>query len=135
MSPSQMSPHGQQPAQMSSPKKEDLQKLQEKEHNLVLDELQQQEADRRAKLVYELMIGNIGHPTHFLCIIYIKISYYIGVTVTNLGNVTLFFNVDNPPSAIVGLVGRKEYEQCAKDLYFFLQVIFVLLRTYISLFR
>ncbi|RVW87985.1 hypothetical protein CK203_033887 [Vitis vinifera] len=84
MSPSQMSPHGQQPAQMSSPKKEDLQKLQEKEHNLVLDELQQQEADRRAKLVYELMI-------------------------------------DNPPSAIVGLVGRKEYEQCAKDLYFFLQ--------------
>ncbi|RVW34062.1 putative ribonuclease H protein [Vitis vinifera] len=97
MSPSQMSPHGQQPAQMSSPKKEDLQKLQEKEHNLVLDELQQQEADRRAKLVYELMI-------------------------------------DNPPSAIVGLVGRKEYEQCAKDLYFFLQVIFVLLRTYISLF-
>ncbi|KAF7832264.1 putative Phox domain, sorting nexin [Senna tora] len=28
---------------------------------------------------------------------------------------------DHAPSAIVGLVGRKEYEQCARDLYFFLQ--------------
>ncbi|KAF5453145.1 hypothetical protein F2P56_028074 [Juglans regia] len=45
---------------------------------------QQQEADRRAKFVYELMI-------------------------------------DNAPAAIIGLVGRKEYEQCAKDLYFFIQ--------------
>ncbi|XP_022714972.1 uncharacterized protein LOC111274526 isoform X2 [Durio zibethinus] len=29
--------------------------------------------------------------------------------------------IDNAPAAIVGLVGRKEYEQCAKDLYFFIQ--------------
>lgn len=29
--------------------------------------------------------------------------------------------VDNAPAAIVSLVGHKEYEQCAKDLYFFLQ--------------
>ncbi|KAA8540412.1 hypothetical protein F0562_024669 [Nyssa sinensis] len=29
--------------------------------------------------------------------------------------------IDNAPAAIVGLVGRKEYEQCAKDLYYFLQ--------------
>ncbi|XVF24988.1 hypothetical protein REPUB_Repub13aG0174700 [Reevesia pubescens] len=29
--------------------------------------------------------------------------------------------IDNPPAAIVGLVGRKEYEQSAKDLYFFIQ--------------
>ncbi|KAF7814262.1 Sorting nexin-16 [Senna tora] len=29
--------------------------------------------------------------------------------------------IDHAPSAIVGLVGRKEYEQCARDLYFFLQ--------------
>uniref|UniRef100_A0A2P2MMH5 Uncharacterized protein n=1 Tax=Rhizophora mucronata TaxID=61149 RepID=A0A2P2MMH5_RHIMU len=29
--------------------------------------------------------------------------------------------IDNAPAAIVGIVGRKEYEQCAKDLYFFLQ--------------
>ncbi|EOY26788.1 PREDICTED: uncharacterized protein LOC18595932 [Theobroma cacao] len=29
--------------------------------------------------------------------------------------------IDNAPTAIVGLVGRKEYEQCAKDLYFFIQ--------------
>lgn len=49
-----------------------------------LEELQQQEADRRAKFVYDLMITNA-------------------------------------PPAIVGLVGRKEYEQCAKDLYYFLQ--------------
>ncbi|CAH9052780.1 unnamed protein product [Cuscuta europaea] len=49
-----------------------------------LDEMQQEEAERRAKLVYELMI-------------------------------------DKAPAAIVGLVGRKEYEQCAKDLYFFVQ--------------
>ncbi|KAG6727897.1 hypothetical protein I3842_02G146900 [Carya illinoinensis] len=45
---------------------------------------QQQEAVRRAKFVYELMI-------------------------------------DNAPAAIIGLVGRKEYEKCAKDLYFFIQ--------------
>ncbi|KAI4325291.1 hypothetical protein MLD38_030703 [Melastoma candidum] len=29
--------------------------------------------------------------------------------------------IDRAPAAIVGLVGRKEYEQCARDLYFFLQ--------------
>ncbi|OMO54105.1 hypothetical protein CCACVL1_28063 [Corchorus capsularis] len=29
--------------------------------------------------------------------------------------------IENAPAAIVGLVGRKEYEQCAKDLYFFIQ--------------
>ncbi|KAK1312510.1 hypothetical protein QJS10_CPA07g00738 [Acorus calamus] len=29
--------------------------------------------------------------------------------------------IDNAPSALVGLVGRKEYEQGAHDLYFFLQ--------------
>lgn len=33
-----------------------------------------------------------------------------------------FGNEANAPPAIVGLVGRKEYEQCAKDLYYFLQV-------------
>lgn len=49
-----------------------------------LNEQQQQEADRRAKFVYELMI-------------------------------------DNAPAAIVGLVGTKEYDKCAKDLYYFLQ--------------
>ncbi|XP_010538028.1 PREDICTED: uncharacterized protein LOC104812523 [Tarenaya hassleriana] len=47
-------------------------------------EEQQREADRRAKLVYELMI-------------------------------------DRAPATVVSLVGHKEYEQCAKDLYFFLQ--------------
>ena len=30
---------------------------------------------------------------------------------------------DKAPAAIVGLVGHKEYEQCAKDLYYFIQVI------------
>lgn len=34
----------------------------------------------------------------------------------------LFGTADKAPAAIVSLVGRKEYEQCAKDLYFFLQV-------------
>ncbi|XP_058227007.1 uncharacterized protein LOC131335590 isoform X1 [Rhododendron vialii] len=29
--------------------------------------------------------------------------------------------IDNAPAAIVGLFGRKEYEQCAMDLYYFLQ--------------
>ncbi|KAB1226703.1 DNA polymerase delta small subunit [Morella rubra] len=67
--PSQNSPHGQQLTDVSSPR---------------LSSEQQQEAVRRAKFVYELMI-------------------------------------DNAPAAIVGLVGRKEYEQCAKDLYFFIQ--------------
>lgn len=38
----------------------------------------------------------------------------------------LVLNVDNAPAAIVGLVGSKEYEKCAKDLYYFLQVIIVL---------
>ncbi|KAL7162453.1 hypothetical protein ACSBR2_042862 [Camellia fascicularis] len=71
----QSSPKVQPPTPISSPKKEDTQQL---------DEQQQKEAERRAKLVHELMI-------------------------------------DNAPAAIVGLVGRKEYEQCAKDLYYFLQ--------------
>lgn len=66
---SQSSPNGQQRAEVSSPR---------------MDDEQQQEANRRAKFVYELMI-------------------------------------DKAPAAIVGLVGHKEYEQCAKDLYFFLQ--------------
>lgn len=67
--PSQNSPHGRQPTEISSPR---------------LSDEQQQEAVRRAKFVYELII-------------------------------------DNAPAAIVGLVGRREYEQCAKDLYFFIQ--------------
>ncbi|XWS18995.1 hypothetical protein CRYUN_Cryun32bG0092800 [Craigia yunnanensis] len=29
--------------------------------------------------------------------------------------------IDNAPAAIVGLVGHKKYEQCAEDLYFFIQ--------------
>ncbi|XP_043701238.1 uncharacterized protein LOC122651772 [Telopea speciosissima] len=29
--------------------------------------------------------------------------------------------IDKAPAALVGLVGHKEYERCAKDLYFFLQ--------------
>ncbi|KAI5382319.1 hypothetical protein KIW84_UN0016 [Lathyrus oleraceus] len=67
-SPPQNSSNGHQPSPVSSPRMED----------------EQQEADRRAKFVYELMI-------------------------------------DQAPPAIVGLVGKKEYEQCARDLYFFLQ--------------
>ncbi|XP_021737939.1 uncharacterized protein LOC110704463 [Chenopodium quinoa] len=73
-SPSQNSSHGQLPDRMSSPKAE----------NFGNAELQEEEADRRAKFVYELMI-------------------------------------DNAPAAVVSIVGRKEYEQCAKDLYYFLQ--------------
>ncbi|KAK3027054.1 hypothetical protein RJ639_040886 [Escallonia herrerae] len=69
------SPHGQPPTPLSSANDDSIWKL---------EELQQKEAQRRAKFVYELMI-------------------------------------DNAPAAIVGLVGRKEYEQCAKDLYYFLQ--------------
>lgn len=68
-SPSQGSPQVRQPAEISSPR---------------LSEEQKQEADRRAKFVFELII-------------------------------------DKAPAAVVGLVGRKEYEQCAKDLYFFIQ--------------
>lgn len=74
-SPSQSPSHGQLPDQLSSPKAENFE-------NIV--ELQEREADRRAKFVYELMI-------------------------------------DNAPAAVVSIVGRKEYEQCAKDLYYFLQ--------------
>ncbi|XP_009766764.1 uncharacterized protein LOC107766178 [Nicotiana tabacum] len=74
-SPSPNSPQGQVSTPLSSPSVED---------SLKLDEMQLQEAQRRAKLVYELMI-------------------------------------DKAPAAIVGLVGHKEYEQCAKDLYYFIQ--------------
>nr|GLL23496.1 uncharacterized protein LOC109188019 isoform X1 [Ipomoea trifida] len=74
-SPSNNLSPGQPSTPLSSPTMEEIQKL---------DEMQQEEAERRAKLVYELMI-------------------------------------DKAPAAIVGLVGRKEYEQCAKDLYFFIQ--------------
>ncbi|KAK1577155.1 hypothetical protein Q3G72_019384 [Acer saccharum] len=63
------SPNGHQPVAISSPR---------------LSEEQKEQAEERAKFVYELMI-------------------------------------DKAPAAIVGLVGRKEYEQCAKDLYFFIQ--------------
>ncbi|KAG8379955.1 hypothetical protein BUALT_Bualt07G0143400 [Buddleja alternifolia] len=74
-SPSNGSPSDGPSTPYSSPKVEDAQ---------TLEEMQQKEAERRAKLVYELMI-------------------------------------DKAPAAIVGLVGRKEYEQCAKDLYYFIQ--------------
>ncbi|KAK4395252.1 hypothetical protein Sango_1679500 [Sesamum angolense] len=74
-SPSENSPGNQPSTSYSSPKIEDA---------LNWEEMQQKEAERRAKLVYEVMI-------------------------------------DKAPAAIVGLVGRKEYEQCAKDLYYFIQ--------------
>ncbi|KAL3322242.1 hypothetical protein AABB24_039730 [Solanum stoloniferum] len=69
------SPPGQPSTPLSSPRLEDSQKL---------DVMQKQEAEQRAKFVYELMI-------------------------------------DKAPATIVGLVGHKEYEQCAKDLYYFIQ--------------
>ncbi|KAF6176352.1 hypothetical protein GIB67_011141 [Kingdonia uniflora] len=75
VNPAQSSPHGGKPTQLSSP---------QKANGSVVDEQQKEEAARRAKFVYELMI-------------------------------------DNAPAALVGLVGRKEYERSAKDLYFFLQ--------------
>ncbi|CAM8940701.1 unnamed protein product [Rhodiola kirilowii] len=69
-----MSPSDGRPPVQSSPRKEEQD----------FEEQQRQEADRRARLVYELMI-------------------------------------DKAPAAIVGVIGRKEYEHCAKDLYFFIQ--------------
>ncbi|KAF9615365.1 hypothetical protein IFM89_023016 [Coptis chinensis] len=72
------------PTKISSPKKDDVQKVHEKDNKFLTDEQQREEAARRAKFVYELMI-------------------------------------DNAPVALVGLVGRKEYERSAKDLYSFLQ--------------
>ncbi|KAL0415232.1 UNVERIFIED_CONTAM: hypothetical protein Slati_3355100 [Sesamum latifolium] len=77
-SPSENSPGNQPSAPYSSPKIEDA---------LNLEEMQQKEAERRAKL---------------------KLP------------------ADKAPAAIVGLVGSKEYEQCAKDLYYFIQVIIIL---------
>ncbi|KAL2928516.1 Sorting nexin-13 [Bienertia sinuspersici] len=74
-SPAQSPSHNQLPDQLSSPKAENVEKV---------TDLQQKEADRRAKFIYELMI-------------------------------------DNAPATVVSIVGRKEYEQCAKDLYYFLQ--------------
>lgn len=74
-SPSQSSSHGNRPNPLSSPKMENVE---------MVDDTQQKEAERRAKLVYDLMI-------------------------------------DKAPAAVVGLVGHKEYEQCAKDLYYFIQ--------------
>ncbi|KAL3824360.1 hypothetical protein ACJIZ3_020389 [Penstemon smallii] len=74
--PSPASPsHSSPGTSYSSPKVDDAQQL---------EELQEKEAEKRAELVYELMI-------------------------------------DKAPAAIVGLVGRKEYEHCAKDLYYFIQ--------------
>lgn len=40
----------------------------------------------------------------------------------------LLLNADNAPAAIVSLVGTKEYDKCAKDLYYFLQVVIVIRR-------
>ncbi|KAK6153694.1 hypothetical protein DH2020_013333 [Rehmannia glutinosa] len=74
-SPSQNSRGDQSPTPHSSRKIDDDHKL---------EEMQLKEAERRAKLVYEIMI-------------------------------------DKAPAAIVGLVGHKEYEQCAMDLYYFIQ--------------
>ncbi|GAB2293538.1 hypothetical protein Dimus_027745 [Dionaea muscipula] len=74
-SPSQSSPHLQQTDKISSPREDEIKKL---------DEQLRLEADRRAKFVYEIMI-------------------------------------DNAPAAVVGLIGRKEYDHSAKDLYFFIQ--------------
>ncbi|CAI9281218.1 unnamed protein product [Lactuca saligna] len=54
------------------------------EQTLTHEEVQEQEAQRRSKLVYELMI-------------------------------------DKAPAAVVSVFGRKEYEQCAKDVYYFIQ--------------
>lgn len=30
---------------------------------------------------------------------------------------------EKAPAAVVSVIGRKEYEHCAKDLYFFIQVV------------
>ncbi|KAF8407046.1 hypothetical protein HHK36_006171 [Tetracentron sinense] len=121
------SSYGIQPTNIST-KKEDVQKLYGKENSLLADEQKQQEADRRAKFVYELMIGN--GTTHFpaICgslngnkqsvifLLHFSVLYY-----PKHSNLSISLPSENAPAALVGLVGRKEYERCAKDLYFFLQ--------------
>lgn len=104
-SPSQASPRRPQSPEISSPR--------------LSDEQQQLEAERRAKFVYELMIGNFVYHECFLLITCIKLKIFNLKKVNELD----FLDSDNAPAAIVSLVGRKEYEQCAKDLYFFIQVI------------
>ncbi|KAI7736435.1 hypothetical protein M8C21_016108 [Ambrosia artemisiifolia] len=61
-----------------------LEDLSSDEKTLTREELQEQEAQRRSKLVFELMI-------------------------------------DKAPAAVVSLFGRKRYDQCAKDVYYFIQ--------------
>lgn len=74
-SPSSNSPIGQAQSPLSSIKTE---------YDQMAEDAQQKEAERRAQLVYKLMI-------------------------------------EKAPAAVVGLVGSKEYNQCAKDLYYFIQ--------------
>ncbi|GJV92855.1 zf-CCHC domain-containing protein [Tanacetum coccineum] len=73
----QVSPNGQHPPSPGGYPPSD-------EETLSPEELQEREALRRSKLVYELMI-------------------------------------DKAPAAVVSIFGRKEYEQCAQDVYYFIQ--------------
>ncbi|PWA57424.1 phox-associated domain,Sorting nexin [Artemisia annua] len=73
----QVSPNGQQPPSPGGHPPSD-------EETLSPEELQEREARRRSKLVYELMI-------------------------------------DKAPAAVVSIFGRKEYEQCVQDVYYFIQ--------------
>lgn len=54
------SPQGQSPAPLSSPKEDDIRRL---------DELQEKEARRREQFVYELMIGNYIVTSYLLVMI------------------------------------------------------------------
>lgn len=59
------------PSDMSSPRKEDAQK-----ENTLNDEQQREEAARRAKFVYELMIGKISHLAYWFDILHLIIVFF-----------------------------------------------------------
>lgn len=92
-----------------------------------LDEQQQQEADRRAKFVNDLMIGKYMVQQNRWLFLHSRAVYPFKPNNAILAySYFLLLNADNAPAAIVGLVGTKEYDQCAKDLYYFLQVVIFL---------
>lgn len=58
---------------------------------------------------------------HLCNSIYTDKSFLIGINIL-WHLLTLCATADKAPAALVSLVGRKEYERCAQDVYFFLQV-------------
>lgn len=125
-------PSRRRPTPAPSPNDDRSQRMSAVNAESLLTDEQRREAARRAEFVHELIIrkGKFSlvflrikaerrtpqrYWNHMVC--WVNVDFF-----TSTYEQAPLCHAEKAPAALVGLIGRKEYEQCAEDVYYFLQV-------------